>query len=164
MYDLDAHPDWDYVDVTDSRFGPPMIDGSTVRVPVRELVVGAGFPGYEYAQLHSQCTLVFTGVVKSVRHIGEYADRSQRTFKPSYTVDDGPFPESRARVFRFHVGDWSYKPRASISWEIIAERVHIEDETKSRIAYESNNLYRRLQRVARRLMAKKGVESNGILS
>jgi hypothetical protein len=127
---LPEHPDWDYLDITYTEAGQPTIEGSTVRVPVRHIEVIEGFPGHKQSQLYSQCTLVFSGVVRSVCKISEYTDATQRGFKPTYTRDDGPFPESQAPVFRCLLDVWSYDPKASIYWVIIAERVHIEDGVK----------------------------------
>lgn len=128
---LRENPDWyEYIDITYSEFGSPKIEGSTVRVPVRHIEVIQGFPSYERSQLYSYCVLVFEGVISSVRKVSEYTHNLQHPFKPSYMIDDGPFPAAQDQLFRFILGGYSYDSDGDMRWQIVAESVHIEDGIK----------------------------------
>jgi hypothetical protein len=124
------HEWYEYIDITYSEFGAPIINGSTVRVPVRHLDVIAGFSGYEQSQLYSYCVLVFERVISSVREVSEYTHNPQNPFKPTYVIDDGPFPAIQGQRFRFILGGYSYDSDGDMRWQIIAELAHIEDGIK----------------------------------
>lgn len=91
------YPDWERLDFTYSQFGLPEVDNETLQVPVRDLWIYKGFPGYESEQKCTSATLLFEDVVSSERTLSEYGklevkDRYRHfNIERRYTILDGPF-------------------------------------------------------------------------
>lgn len=124
------HPLAEYLDFTFSFFGKPEIRNSEIKVPIRDFSVLRGFPGFEQSRVYKQGSLVFEGVISSVRMIQEYKPGRTDDFKPAYTITDGPFDEVHEEAYLFYLGGYSYDPLGWVEWDIIAVSVCVGNESE----------------------------------
>jgi hypothetical protein len=124
---LPEHPDFDYLDFTWSTFGKPQIDETSIRVRVRKLSVGKGFPGHDQEKYYKEVTLVLEGVVRSERRLALYTLDGRELSGIVETIVDGPFAEVKEPVFDFPLGGFSHDPGASLMWDVVAASIRIED-------------------------------------
>lgn len=71
-------------------------------------------------------TMVFEGVMRSVRDLALYADETGQGFERDVHVEDGPFTECNRRTTKFEVGGVLQNPFSYIaSWEIDAAEFYL---------------------------------------
>ena len=124
---IEEHPLFQFLDFTLSDFGNPEIDETSIRLPVRDLGVREGFPGYDHYRQHKQSVLVFEGVMSSKREITD----NSTGFVVKQIINDGPFKGHARPVFSFELMGQCYeRPNLSASvevlWWITAESVRVE--------------------------------------
>lgn len=119
------HPLYDYLDFTYCSYGTPQIESSTISVPVHELWVLAGFPGYIQDTYFKECNVVFEGIVSSRRTVSEYADNSRTTIRQTYVVEDGPFSPTTEEAYPCLISGLFPSFNAWIEWEIQATSIII---------------------------------------
>lgn len=148
MYD--EHPLMDYLRIWDSFLGKPKIQDNTIEVEIRNFHVLKEFPGFQYETIFKTGRLTLTGVQSSKRKIQEYIVSERKEFhlfngtvhlerqfdkyksseplefKPSYSIDDGPFPETSGQKYLFDLSTYSFDPYAWVEWEVIAESIEVE--------------------------------------
>jgi hypothetical protein len=123
----------DYIDQEALHIESITINEASLTLIVRNLGVLAGHPRYPDMGFLERCTLVFDQVTRSVRQISEYLDGDMTSdgFKPVYTIDDGPFPQSAGPAHRYYLAGVLDDPCAWVDWEIDAGAYRIvrADET-----------------------------------
>ncbi len=119
------HPLYDYLDFTYCSYGTPQIESSTIRVPIHELWVLAGFPGYAEDTYYNECTIVFEGINSSKRTVSEYADHNRTTIRRTYIVEDGPFLSTTGESYPCLISGVFPSLNAWIEWEIQASNIII---------------------------------------
>lgn len=121
------HPALQYMIDMDLYLGKPEFGPSTIRVPVRKLLILRGFPGHDRDKFYDSCTLVFDHVVTSERIVGKYGPNGINIVEKS-VLTDGPFSHTSSDVYEFSFGGVSEDLNAFVSWTITASDVQIEDE------------------------------------
>lgn len=114
---------FDEIQLWDSAyFGKPVITDTAIIIPARNIEICEGHPlnNTEKPIILSEGKLIFGGVQKSERLIGEYLGdpKSGIGFKPSYKITDGPFVKTDEVVELFVVEGVLEEPPAWITWEI----------------------------------------------
>lgn len=103
-------------------FGKPVIGKSDLIIPARNLGLYEGHPLNNKGKhmILPKCRLIFSGVKKSERVVGEYLGepKSGKGFKPSYKVIDGPFPKTDEPVNNFFLEGILEDPLSYVTWEI----------------------------------------------
>lgn len=114
---------FDELQLWDSAYlGKPVINDTEIMIPVRHIEVDPGHPlnHTDKPILLPEGQLIFSGVRKSERLIGEYLGdpKSGAGFKATYKITDGPFATTDEGVEAFVVEGVSEDPWAWITWEI----------------------------------------------
>ncbi len=125
---MDEHPLMQYLDFTYSSFGQPESRERILKVPVREFHVAEGFPNISHETIFKNGFLILENVQSSIRTVYEYATTDRDEFKPSYTIDDGPFSDDQihGNLYEIDLSGPSYAPDGWVEWEVVAENVSIE--------------------------------------
>lgn len=123
------HTFQDYVEMTGAIIGDPVVYDDTMRVPVQDIIIFAGYQDFTQDTRFRRCVLVFEGVGMSVRSI--VPDEQNRT-KPlnkdaEYFVTDGPFLSVQKLLFQFNLNGKLDRSRGYVDWYIICNDVHVED-------------------------------------
>ncbi len=129
MLAIDNHFDSFYFDSCD--LDDPRIDGAKMAVPAQNLGITAGHPLYRSqpsgSPLYlSKCSLVFTGVRRSCRTIGLYANAEGKAFAGHQTITDGPFEPSAGPQRSYVIGGVTRSPFGFAEWEIEAASFRLE--------------------------------------
>lgn len=114
------------LDLWDCSIGKPEIHDNMIRVPARDFRVYKEFPGFQHQTIFKNGFLIFGGVQSSKRMITEYSNPEGTEFKPSYVIEDGPFPPTSGKKYLFELGIFSYDPYGQVDWDMIAETVEVE--------------------------------------
>ncbi|MCI0710430.1 MAG: hypothetical protein L0154_09740 [Chloroflexi bacterium] len=122
---LNEHPLMKFLDFTYSSFGQPRVQDDKLIIPVREFSVTKDFPGFQFDTIFEDGFLVLEGVQSSKRTIAEYATPEGNEFKPSYSVEDGPFLSSPKEPSLFDLSGPGYDPHGWVEWIIIAENIRV---------------------------------------
>lgn len=112
----------------DSRLSEPKIDGSTLIVCARNVVLTRRHPAFVAGKnTINSAHLIFEGVRSSKREVYEYTgDSLNASFHPPRTIDDGPFPEGNLVARRFLLEGVLEKPFGWVRWTIEATTFHLD--------------------------------------
>ncbi|WP_322736283.1 hypothetical protein [Nostoc sp. DedQUE12b] len=111
-------------------FGKPIIKNTQLIIPSRDIGLYEGHPLNNTGQfmILQSGKLIFSGIQRSQRIIGEYLGepKSGRRFKPSYTIADGPFPQTDEPRTKFFLEGILEELLSYVTWEIESVSFHLE--------------------------------------
>ena len=126
-WQYDEYPYIEFLDFTFGSIGQPEIqkEDGTISIPVREMHILPGFPGYSTEIIVLEGWLHLHGVIKSLRSLYLY-DRAEgeNTEKRVYT--DGPFPHTEDELYLLSLEVATHKPIGWIGWSIVCSSVSVE--------------------------------------
>ena|SRR6185312_8142799 len=126
-----VHGHFDKVFSCDCKITEPLVSGSRLTVPVKDIGVIDGHPLFEKRPHRSIryfrfSNLIFDGVTSSVRRISEsIGDPSERRFR-HFNRHDGPFPPMTGSTENFSFEGAMELPAGGIDWTIIAVSFSLE--------------------------------------
>ena len=119
---ITIHENFEKIHFTESLLGCPEIDGRTIKIRVKGLLMMRGHPLSTPEFRPIEGTLVFREVASSVRSITEYLGdpKNPDGFKEEYSVQDfDPAPTDGCTSYSFE--GVLEKPRAWVDWDIRAK-------------------------------------------
>lgn len=117
------HPLMKYLHLGYSSWGKPLVEGKTLIIPVRELLVEKGFPGFKHSIKFSLAHIILTGVSSSKREITESLGKNK--FKETYVIIDIA-SEDRIGKYFFDLSNPCYEPFGWVEWEVLADDIDVE--------------------------------------
>lgn len=119
--------DFDKIFVEDSHIGEPMIEGSTITIPVTTgLMIFEDHPvGQGRSFYVDGFTIVFEGVTCSVREVCDY-DENGNFVGEKRIIEDGPFPPARGPINQYQEMIFvTHDRKHYVVWDIDAEKFHL---------------------------------------
>lgn len=115
-----------HFDFTRAYIGKHTFVENTLIVPIKQFGIIKGYSSYENYTFFEECTLMYKGVVKSIREIHEYIPPDNIECKPMYMKTDVLHYNPVKPIFLFGIEGVSVALDAWIEWDIIATSVDIE--------------------------------------
>jgi hypothetical protein len=126
-----VHGHFDKIFSCDCTISEPLISGSKMTLPVKDIGVIDGHPLFEKLP-HSAiryfrlANLIFDGVASSVRQVSEaVCEPGERAFR-HFSRHDGPFPVVTASTQPFSFEGAVELPGGSVDWTVIAVSFSLE--------------------------------------
>lgn len=129
-YDLSAHPYHSRLDMTYSVYDKLLFNPTTIKIWLRDLLVGRGFPSFSYSANFKEACLIITGV--------QFAQRKSyiSSVKKTVIVQEASYPRQSGLLFYFNLANPCSDPPGFIELEIVAKNIHVEGITLPKVYYD----------------------------